>query len=49
MIPEQRYGDKWEVGTWVRQLDQKQQRSAMEDGEGDLPGGGVCRSEEEGV
>lgn len=44
---EVKYGDKCEVVRWVRELDQKQQRSAAEDREGDLTAGaqGKCNRE----
>lgn len=42
-----RYGDKWEAATQVRELDQKQQRSAVEDREGDLTAGAQAASDRE--
>lgn len=42
-----RYGDKWAVATWVRELDQKQQRSAIEDRQGDLTAGACAAGDRE--
>lgn len=42
-----RYGDKLAVAAWVRELDKKQQRSAIEDREGDLTAGAWAAGDRE--